>query len=82
MQWVYRLTNRGRIVKLSDAPLSEAAGDCAALNGALPGYGMPEPRDALRLLHAGPDVELVDEETILISTARYGLLLTKRPPEA
>lgn len=78
----YRFTDRGQIRNLGARQMPISADGCTALRNPMPGYDIPEPGDVLRLLHASPDVEIVDPQTILISNARFGLLLTTRPPDA
>lgn len=78
----YRYAPEGRIEKLEGANIPDQRRGCEALKEGFAGRDIPQPWDALRVLHADPLVELVDEETILLSTERYGVLLTKRPPEA
>lgn len=77
----YRYAPEGRIEKIGGAPVPTARQGCEALKAELFGRDMPQPWDALRVLHADPLVELVDAETILVSTERYGVLLTKRPSD-
>ena len=36
----------------------------------------------MKVLHSNPRLEKVDDDTILMSTDRYGLLLTKAPCES
>lgn len=77
----YRYAPEGRIEKLGGAPIPVVRQGCDALKSESFGRDMPLPWDVLRVLHADPLVELVDEETILLSTERFGVLLTKRPAE-
>lgn len=71
----YRYTTDGRIDRLDPAP---GVSECPALSDQAMGLGAPVPRDVLAVLHGNPMAELVDEETILLSTKHFGLLLTKR----
>lgn len=71
----YRYTKDGRI---ENSASTRVAGACPALSAERFGQGAPATVDVLAVLHAGPAVELVDEDTILLSTETYGLLLTKR----
>lgn len=76
----YRYTPEGRIEKLGGVPVPTGRHGCGALANEAVGRDMPGPHDVLRVLHGDPLVELVDDDTILLSTERYGVLLTKRAP--
>lgn len=73
----YRYTEEGRLEKLDGTPLPAERLGCEALREEWRGRDMPVPWDALRVLHDDPLVELVDEDTILVSTERFGVLLTR-----
>lgn len=77
----YRYAPEGRIEKLEGPSVPEQRRGCDALKESFAGRDMPQPWDVLRVLHADPLVELVDDETILLSTERFGVLLTRRAPE-
>lgn len=77
----YRYAPEGRIEKLGGAAVPAARQGCAPLEAEAFGRDMPLPWDVIRVLHANPLVELVDDETILLSTERYGVLLTRGAPE-
>lgn len=74
----YRYAPDGRIEKLGGPPIPTEPQECDALRGEEFGRDMPRPWDVMRVLHADPLVELVDRDTILLSTERFGVLLSKR----
>lgn len=78
----YRYAPEGRLEKLSGAAVPNEPRGCGTLEAEPFGRDMPRPWDVIRTLHANPLVELVDEQTILLSTERFGVLLTKRSPES
>lgn len=76
----YRYTAEGRLEKLSGPTIPARRQGCTALASEPHPRDMPQAWDVLRVLHADPLVERVDDQTILISTERYGVLLSKRAP--
>lgn len=77
----YRYAPEGRIEKLAGPDIPNRRQGCEALREEFERRDIPTPWDVMRVLHADPLVELVDRETILLSTEEFGVLLTKRPPE-
>ena len=77
----YHYAPEGRIEKLAGPDVPNRRRGCEALREEFEGRDIPTPWDVMRVLHDDPLVELVDGETILLSTEEFGVLLTKRPPE-
>lgn len=73
----YRLSAEGRIEKIGGAELPEARRGCDVLRDQFGGRDMPQPWDMIRVLHANPMVEKVDDNTLLVSTEEIGLVLMR-----
>lgn len=73
----YRLTAQGRIEKIGGAELPTTRRDCDVLRDEFGGRDTPQPWDMIRLLHADPMVEKVDDDTLLISTDEIGLVIER-----
>jgi hypothetical protein len=78
----FRFTAEGRLERTGGAAAPDTPTACRelaepAINERLPGH-----REVLSLLHANPLVEKADANTLLISTDRLGLLITKAPCES
>lgn len=73
----YRLTAQGRIEKIGGAALPAAGLGCGALRDQIGRQDMPQPRDMIRVLHADPMVEKIDDDTLLVSTDQIGLMLER-----
>jgi len=76
----FALTSDGRLTKTSGAAFSQAVGDCKELKDAAEAR-LPPPAEVLRVLHSNPFVEKSGDETIMLSTDRHAVLMTKRPCE-
>jgi heat shock protein HslJ len=72
-----RLDDTGRLKKTGGAAPPPAGADCRELSGPATAPRQPKPSDVLSLLHSEPAVEWVDKDTLLLSTQRLGLLVTK-----
>ena len=73
----YRYTANGRIEKIGGAELPTESKGCEALHDQPAGPDMPQPWDMMRVLHANPMVEKVDNNTLLVSTDEIALLLER-----
>ena len=78
----YRYTDRGIVEKLDGPALPTDPAGCAALAEPMRGTDMPLPWDVLRVLHADPMIERIDDRTILMSTEGFGVELIKAPCES
>ena len=78
----YRYTEAGVVEKIDGAVLPRNASQCEPLSEKPFNADMPVQWDVMRVLHANPRMEKVDDDTILMSTERYGVLLTKAPCES
>lgn len=75
----FRISDAGRLEKTGGTAPPAKPADCREL-AAPPGAPMmSEPADVLRLLHAGPAVERAGDDTLLLSTDDWGLLVTTAP---
>jgi heat shock protein HslJ len=77
----FRLDEGGMVEKTGGAAPPAGETDCRELSGPAAAPRQPTLGDVLRILHADPAVEWVDEDKLLISTDRLGLLVTKAPCE-
>ena len=71
----------GNLKRVGGASVPAGRLDCPELSAPPTTSRQPTSADILRLLHADPAVERTDKDSILISTAELGLLLTKAPCE-
>ena len=78
----YRYTETGEIEKIDGSALPSDPIDCKPLGEKAFNADMPVQWDVMRVLHSDPRLEKVDDDTILMSTDRYGVLLTKAPCES
>ncbi|WP_435200627.1 hypothetical protein [Qipengyuania sp. 902] len=81
-QIAYRYTEAGVVEKIGGAALPPSATDCEPLTEEPFNPDMPLRWDVMKVLHSDPRLEKVDDDTILMSTDRYGVLLTKAPCES
>lgn len=73
----YRYTAEGRIEKIGGPNLPSERVACDALKQEWRGENMPVPWDVMRVLHDNPMVERVDANTLMMSTERFGVLLSR-----
>ena len=78
----YRYTEAGVIEKIDGPALPPKATDCEPLSETPFNADMPVQWDVMKVLHSDPRLEKVDDDTILMSNDRYGVLLTKAPCES
>ena len=78
----YRYSTDGRIEKIDGPALPATPKGCAELDEPMRGTDMPLPWDVMRVLHSDPMVEKTGDEDILLSTERYGVVLTKAKCES
>lgn len=78
----YRYTEAGVVEKISGSALPSSATDCEPLTEKPFNPDMPLRWDVMKVLHSDPRLEKVDDDTVLMSTDRYGVLLTKAPCES
>jgi heat shock protein HslJ len=74
----FRYDEGGRLRNLDGLSSGREMGQCAALPGRSDTPSLPAPSDALRLLQAEPALERSGND-LLLSTERYGLLITRAP---
>jgi heat shock protein HslJ len=74
----FRYDESGRLRNAGGPSSRREMGDCAALPARRDGPALPTPADALRLLQDEPAVERSGDD-LLLSTERYGLLITRAP---
>ena len=65
------------IEKIGGSALPPSATDCEPLTEEPFNPDMPLRWDVMKVLHSDPRLEKVDDDTILMSTDRFGVLLTK-----
>jgi hypothetical protein len=75
----FRVGPDGRLEKTGGTAPPATPADCRELAEPAPGRELPSQWDVLRLLHDTPLVEKTGEDALLISTERFGLLVTKAP---
>lgn len=75
----FRMSDAGRLEKTGGIAPPAKPTDCRELAGPPGAPMMSEPAEVLRLLHAGPAVERVGDDTLLLSTKDLGLLVTNAP---
>ncbi len=73
----FRLAASGKLEQLAKTSSPRAQPDCPALSQKAVGTNLPVPFDAVRVLVAEPDIEKTDEDSLLLSADRFGLLITK-----
>lgn len=75
----FRLGDGGKLEKTGWADLPPTLSDCGEVSGAVAAPESQALWDAVRLLHANPLVEKTDQDSLLLSTERHGLLIKKVP---
>lgn len=78
----FKYTDDGRLAKKAGTEPPQAPNDCKELKGAPEAHDLPAPAEVLRVLHSGPMVEKSGDETIVLSTRRHAVLMTKEPCES
>ncbi len=73
----YRYTEAGAIEKIDGPALPLMATECEPLSEEPFNADMPVQWDVMKVLHSDPRLEKVDDDTIFMSTDRYGVLLSK-----
>jgi hypothetical protein len=73
----FQLAANGRLQHMANVVLPGTPSDCPALAQPTPVADPPAPFDALRVLYAEPTIEKAGDDSLLLSTDRLGLLITK-----
>ncbi len=77
----YRYTEDGRISKIDGPTLPDRPSNCEPLAATGHSAEMPTPWNVLTVLHDDPWLEKVEDDTLLMATERYGVVLTRKPCE-
>lgn len=75
----FEYTEDGRLAKKDGAELPQATNDCKELKGVADARDYAAPAEILRMLHANPMVEASGDGTIILSTERHAVSMTKEP---
>jgi hypothetical protein len=75
----FQLAANGRLEHMPKGNLPGSPHDCPAFAQPAPAVGLPALFDALGVLSAEPTIEKVDDNSLLLSTDRFGLLIMKAP---
>jgi hypothetical protein len=73
----FQLAANGKLEHMANVVLPKSPSECPALAQPAPVADPPAPFDALRVLYADPTIEKVDNDSLLLSTDRLGLLISK-----
>lgn len=73
----FRIDERGQLARIGGKPAPDTPHTCPALAQSDP--AMPNPWDAMRVLHDNPELELSGPDALLLTTDNLALTLVKSP---